>query len=185
VFEAPSVPQPPPPQNVSAGQPASYTISVAPNTGDTKHATTLSCKQSSLPNGVTCSFNPAQVTFGPNGASFQLTVNTSGQSASLTPRPGGGLGLFAYASLLPLAGVVLLGIGDKRRKLVGSVAALALCGYLLFASGCKTNGTFGTPTNVSLSATPIGQFTIIVQGQTAGQQSGLFTVITNVSLTVH
>ena len=186
VFEAPSVPQPTPPQTVSAGQSASYVITVAPNTGDTKQATALSCKQSSLPNGVTCNFNPPQVTFGPNGASFQLAVNTTGQSAMLTARPDGGHSTFAFASLLPLAGVLLLGIGNKKRKLVVSATALVLCVCLLFVSACSTNGTFGTPPNTSLSATPQGQFTIVIVGQTSSQQTqGLFTVITSVTVTVH
>lgn len=187
IFLPPTVPSPPPPQTVTDGQSANYAITVAGGTGDPSQPTTLSCKQSSLPNGVTCTFSPAQVTFGSSQTSFQLTLNTTGSRALLSPPSRHEHNLPLYASLFPLAGVVLLGLGGKRRRkrLVPATCA-GLCLALLLLSACGTNGSFGTPPPQSLTTTPPGQYTVVVQGQTSSQrQQGVFAAITSVSITVH
>lgn len=187
VFEAPSVPQPPPPQTVTAGQSTTYQLAVAPNTGDTKQPTTFSCAPNSLPNGVACDFTPPSVTFGPAGASFQLGVRTTAQSARfLNPTPGRS-NLPLYASMIPLAGVLLVGAGAlRRRRLLDVVAALLLCSLLALMVACGTNGTFEQPPPPNLGGTPPGTYTIVVRGQTASQATqGVFTVVTSVTLTVH
>lgn len=67
------------PQSVSAGQSATYTVSVSPTAfGPFTNPVALSC--SALPAGASCSFSPATVTPGAAGQTSTLTVSTSGSS---------------------------------------------------------------------------------------------------------
>jgi hypothetical protein len=181
----PVVQTPPPPVTVTAGQAATYSISVAAGTGDPSQPTTLSCQQSTLPNGVSCAFTPPQVTFASaNNTTFQLSMNTTGTSALLSNPPSRKSNLPLYASLFPLAGVVLLGVGGKARRKLFVLGACVLVMCLLLLSACGTNGTFGAPPPSSLSATPPGQYTVVILGQTPTQVPSSFTIITSVSVTV-
>lgn len=61
---------------ISAGQTASYTISVTPLGGSFPNAVSLTC--GALPAGTTCSFSPSSLVPGVDGASSTLTITTSG-----------------------------------------------------------------------------------------------------------
>jgi hypothetical protein len=185
IFPPPTVTALPPSQTVAAGGSVTYpAITIAANTGDPTQPTNLSC--SGLPNGVTCVFVPPALTLGSNAESFVLTVKTTGQTALLEPRRPG-YGLLLYASLMPFSGIVLLGVGSmKRRKMLSGLAVLLVCASLMFLVACGTNGSFGAPPSTSLAATPTGTFTVVIRGQTTTQATtGVFTVLTNVSLMVH
>jgi hypothetical protein len=162
---------------VTAGVPASYTVTVNP-TGNIPETVTLSV--SGAPTGGTTTF--------PNGASFtnlssgsqsrQLVVNTTARvttPASLFPT-----GRPFYAALFPVSGLALLGagIGGKRsrwRRLL--MTALLGCFFtlVLFQAGCgssrTTSTTTGTPagtynltvTATSGSATRTQQIVLVVQ----------------------
>ncbi len=167
---------------VTAGVPASYTVTVNP-TGNIPETVTLSA--SGAPSGGTATF--------PNGASFtnlssgpqsrQLVVNTTARvttPASLFPvnRP-------IYAALFPVSGLALLGAGiggkrsRRRRALILRALMTALLGcffaLVLFQASCgsssSTSTTTGTPagtynltvTATSGSATRTQQIVLVVQ----------------------
>jgi hypothetical protein len=167
---------------VTAGVPASYTVTVSP-TGNIPETVTLSA--SGAPSGGTATF--------PNGASFtnlssgpqsrQLVVNTTARvttPASLFPT-----GRPLYAALFPVSGLALLGAGiggkksRRRRSLILRAVMAALLGcffaLVLFQAGCgsskSTSTTTGTPagtynltvTATSGSATRTQQIVLVVQ----------------------
>jgi hypothetical protein len=67
---------------VSAGQSATYTVTISPQTGAYNTPIALSCNTGALPPQTTCSFNPSTVTPGAGPAKASLTVTTSAASAS-------------------------------------------------------------------------------------------------------
>jgi hypothetical protein len=162
---------------VTAGVPASYTVTVNP-TGNIPETVSLSA--SGAPSGGTATF--------PNGASFtnlssgpqsrQLVLNTTARvttPASLFPT-----GRPFYAALFPVSGLALLGAGiggkrSRRRRVL--MAALLGCFFalVLFQASCgsstSTSTTTGTPagtynltvTATSGSATRTQQIVLVVQ----------------------
>jgi len=65
-------------QTVSAGQSANYTVTVSAQDGPFTNSVTLSC--GTLPQGASCSFNPAAVTPGAAAQTSTLTISTTGSS---------------------------------------------------------------------------------------------------------
>ena len=74
IVTAPSGPQPAP-QTVSPGGTATFSLSLNANTGSPSQAITLSCLQSSLPSGASCSFSPPIITPSSSSVPFTLAVN--------------------------------------------------------------------------------------------------------------
>lgn len=170
----PSAPAPAP-QTASPGGTATYSIRLSANTGNPKYPITLSCLQSSLPSGATCSFSPATITPGPAPVPFTLTVSVPTSSAVLEKagksRPEL---LFAFASL-PLVGI-LFAISDRRNKqcrwwwlagLFVVVVLLNACGGGSSGSGSSTGGT---------------QYSVQIRGTTTAQPTPV--TITTATLTV-
>lgn len=133
---------------VSSGQPAQFTLTVQPVSGFYDAEVTFSCDQ--LPAGAQCSFSPATLRPGSDGASTTLTVSLSPRAAGLRRflgrRTGSELALW-----LALPGLALLpGAREKRkRKLILGVAGMAAT---LFCLGCGGGGgasASGTSTIVS------------------------------------
>jgi hypothetical protein len=69
---------------VSAGQSATYTLSIAPQGGAYNTPVALSCNTGALPPQTSCSFNPSTVTPGAGPATATLTVTTSAAASSAT-----------------------------------------------------------------------------------------------------
>lgn len=132
---------------ISAGQAASYTLTVTPQNGF-QGPITLACN--GLPTGATCTFNSNPVTPGSGPASVQLTISTAAHSTQLIPA----LGLHVaslVAVLLPVAGLISLR-AKLRRRLRRS--ALLIVFLLLLAAiqiscgglGMQAGGPTATPT---------------------------------------
>ncbi len=171
----------PAPQTISPGGTATYSLLLNANTGAPGQPVTLSCAQSSLPPGGSCSFSPAKITPGAQAVPFSLTISVPAGSASLE-KPSG-MRLRFYFAFFPMAGLLLATAGprnkrrDKRRrwpKLAGA------CVFLLMLAACGGSGSSsssGTGTNPVL-----GTYNVKVQGATAGQSTPM--TITTVGLTV-
>jgi len=169
--------------SVSAGQSATYTISVSPVNGFNE-SVTLSCP-TSLPAGVSCSFNPSSVTpKAPAAATSTLTVKTTVRSAApplSKPGPtfpghrqpaGPWLVLFWAAALLaawgawaarrPLVQPEKGGYSRPARGLARTFPGLALfvAAILLTAlwTGC------GSTTSTGTSGTPASTYQITITG---------------------
>ncbi|HXY49579.1 MAG TPA: SBBP repeat-containing protein [Terriglobales bacterium] len=142
----------PPSFTVTAGQPATYVVKVKPQTVFTA-SVALSCSQG-LPAGstVSCVFSLNPILL-PNvsSQSLTLTINTTARTTTIVKlRRLGPL----YAALVPVGGLVFLGLGlgrfspRKRRLLVilGILLATGLACLQVACSGSSnSNNTVGTP----------------------------------------
>ena len=164
--------------SLSAGTSAQVTVSVT-GTGGFDGAVALSC--SGLPTGASCTFNPATVNA---GSSSTLTITTTGSTASLRPLDGP-----TFALWLPLAGVVIAGVGVRRRKMVLVLLTLTVLSMVLLQAcggdgpstgGNNLGGNAGGGNNGGNSgATPVGDYQVIVTGT-----SGSLQRTTPITLTV-
>jgi hypothetical protein len=164
--------------SLSAGTSAQVTVSVT-GTGGFDGAVALSC--SGLPTGASCTFNPATVNA---GSSSTLTITTTGSTASLRPLDGP-----TFALWLPLAGVVIAGVGVRRRKMVLVLLTLTMLSMVLLQAcggdgpstgGNNLGGNAGGGNNGGNSgATPVGDYQVIVTGT-----SGSLQRTTPITLTV-
>lgn len=154
---------------VSAGQSATYTVTVTPEFGSFDPTVSLSC--SNLPSLASCSFNPSQVTPGANPASTSLTISTTASSARVAPpfglpprTPVGVLWLGVLA--LALLGLTLARRAARRQLRFG--LALGLLAWLLVVQVACGGGGETTPSApLRRPGTPTGTFTITITG-TAG-----------------
>lgn len=140
---APTAP-PPTPQTTSPGGSATYSIELSANTGDPRYAITLSCLQSTLPTGATCSFSPSTVTPGPLAVPFTLTITVPTTSA-FVEKPNR-IGLRFALALLPLAGILLAGASVRKTRgrwllLAGLAVVLVLLNACGGGSSTSTSGT--------------------------------------------
>jgi hypothetical protein len=173
---------PPASQTISPGSSANYSLSLNANTGNPRQPITLSCMQSSLPTGATCTFSPATITPGSTAVPFALTVSVPAGAASLMRGHETWFALQIFPVFAPLAAMVLL--GSRRKRILGkrrfplAFAILAL--VTLSACGGSSNSS---STNSGNKQNPeIGSYSIKVQGTTAAQPNPV--LITTVGLTV-
>jgi hypothetical protein len=169
----------PPTANVTAGMPATYTVTVSP-TGPIPNTISLSCS-SGLPTGATCTFpNGASIPNLNNGSAVtrQLVINTTARvttPASLWKRGGP-----VYAMWFPISGLALLGVGfggKITRKRYGLLALLlaGFIGLIVFQAGCSSSKS----TNIT-TGTPAGTYPLTITS-TSGSASRTFPI----SLTVN
>jgi hypothetical protein len=173
IIAAPSGPQGAP-QTVSPGGTASYSLSLNAQTGSPSQPITLSCLQSSIPTGATCSFSPPTIT--PSHSSsvaFTLTVTVPASSASLVKPSGMWRGSPMYVAFIPLAGFLLLGGMPAKRQRRWS-CLLFLCISLAVLVACGGGGSSTSPKSAT--------YTIKVQGTTTAQPNPV--TITTANLTV-
>lgn len=149
--------------SVTAPGTATTTLTYTPNTG---YAGTLTFSCTGLPTGVTCSFNPASLTFAqgsPTSQSTVLTVTVASQHGMLG-EPGRGTGVY-YAMLLP----GLLGLWKLRRN---KLAARLLMLVILFGGFLAVTGCGGS------SSASSSTFNVVAS-------DGTNSVTTLVNLTIH
>jgi large repetitive protein len=139
---------------VSAGQSATFTVTMTPSNGFTAPIT-LAC--SGLPAESTCAFAPKSVTPEGGAATTTMTIATTAGTVAANGRPGPlssfGRGLCGVC----LAGLTLLYVprrlrGKGRRVMVGLAGILA-AGLLLGCGGSQSTGsgtTGGTPAGTSI-----------------------------------
>ncbi len=170
---------------ISAGQPASFTVSVGGLNGFNS-AVTLTC--SGQPANSTCNFSPASVTPASGGmVTSMMMISTSSNPYMHAGLIGGNQSGGRYAMMLAVLVLVLLATflaGSIRRSrmegnnwipgLAGSLVFLIATACLLAASGCGGNG-MNNPGN----GTQRGMVTVMVTGT-----SGNLTHSTSVTLTV-
>ena len=168
----------PSPQTISPGSSANYSLSLNPNTGNPRQPITLSCLQSSLPLGATCTFSPATITPSSKAVPFSLTVSVPAGAASLATPDRTWFALQIFPAFMPLAGIVLLG-GKKRRLASRTMWLVLACLILMALTACGGSTSNTTTTNGNPET---GTYKIQVQGTTAAQPNPVS--ITTVGLTV-
>jgi hypothetical protein len=159
---------------VTAGQSATYTVTLAPQHGSFDAAVTFIC--AGLPSKCTAAFSPASATPGAASVTTTLTLTTkaaASTNASLLGTIGYGppaLGFFALVLTLLLASAVRRRIPRRVSRRCLAVCAL-ICLVILIGS-CGSGGG----DNDTYTGTPKGTHQISVQG-TAGNMT-VPTVIT-------
>ena len=172
----PTAPQPAP-QTASAGGSATYAVALAAKTGNPNQTITLSCLESSLPLGATCTFTPPTITPGASSVPFSVMVNLPTCSASME-KPNRIYWAFRiFGFCLPAAGILLVGL-DKRSKYRLWLMLVLLCTPLTLLVSCGGGGSSQTAACTS----PSGVYYVAVQGTTRAQPNPV-TIVT-VTLTV-
>lgn len=165
---------------ISAGQSATFTISITPSGGFNK-VVTFTC--SGMPTGASCTVAPSSVTLdGSNASTAKLMVTTTQRSGFLTlpelrfrPR----FVPWIWAALAS----ILIWIGFLRvRKVQGRALRLLLpCSALTLAVLCAScGGGYVTPTpgKGPPGGTPAGTYTIIVTGTSGNVSHAASTQLT-------
>lgn len=160
---------------VTRGGSAPITLTLAPSAGFTG-TVQLAC--SGLPAGTTCSFSQPSISV--TGTANVQSIVTIASSTTYTPPVGygvraatspkdGGMGM-AAAGIMPLAGLLLMGV-MRRRKLL-AVLPIALLGLAAVAgfAGCGGSSGGGKPVT-----TPTGTSQVTITA-TSGQVSQSTTV---------
>ena len=154
------------PQTVRAGQTASFTVRVAPQTqGDVFPSTVAFGACADAPPLSTCAITPAQIAGGNGAATVTVSVTTT--APVLASLGGRGL-LLLYAFCLP--GMAFLFV-PKRRSRIGALllvaALLTSCGGGLTGSGKSGGGGAGQP------GTAPGAYAVSVVATCAGTPGSL------------
>ena len=125
------------PASISAGASATSTVTITPTNGFTGTVTFACGVTPALTSPPACSFNPTTVA---GSGMSTLTVSTT----SSTPRAGLRHALPLYAAWLPICGVALLGIRNKKALML-LLGVLAICNLLLLGAcgGGSGNGAGG------------------------------------------
>lgn len=167
-----SFPGPPPGQAISAGQSATYTLTLASSNGFTG-TVSLSCTDP-VPES-SCSMSTNSITLsGSNSVGFTATVSTTARSLfpmrlpgpPANPRPRVPLWLTLAIGLILFA--FCLRKWEKAWRRSWACIATALCVALLF--GCGGGGTHG--------GTPSGVYTVIVTATSGGLSHNLPLTLT-------
>jgi len=150
---------------VPAGVPAIFTATVTPSSNSGfPDSVSISCG-SGLPTGATCvpgNNNPIP-NLNTGAQSSQLVINTTARVTTTTDlRHGGGSGVPFYATLLPVSGLALLGVGlggkrSRQRRLLMGVFLGGFFALILFLQGCGSTSTTTTTTG-----TPAGTYSVTV-----------------------
>jgi len=167
--------------SVTAGQSASFTVSVAAS-GGFNGSVTLSC--SNLPFAATCIFSPASLAASNASVSSSLTLQTAlstGVSRWEIPRSAPPRVLFLPASLLLMFCVLVL----RTRPMKVRTAAFAVLFFgLLLASGCASAGGGGSGQKTQpAQTTPPGNYSITVNATPSGQGAQSQSVTLSVTVT--
>jgi len=159
--------------SVTAGNSATYTVSVSVLDGFYGLPVSLAC--SGAPSSSTCTISPQQVTPGSSGATATVTIATTAPHFSNVFGLRQVTGI--YALFVPLlmfsTGFLKRGCSAKRR-IVAGLFAMVLVSNVVVMMGCSNSYTH-TPTG----GTPTGTSTITITG-TASSTSHTTTMTLNV-----
>jgi sugar lactone lactonase YvrE len=150
-------------QTISGGGTATYAIQLTENA---KYPIALSCLQSSLPSGASCTFSPQQIAKGFATSTLSIAVPASSASLTVPTRMG-----FQFAmAVMPMIGVLFAGVGfsNKKRRLAGIAA---LCVLLVVANACGGSSSGGGGGSGSNPAT----YNVKVLGTAGGGQTATIT----------
>ena len=176
IVAAPTAP-PPAPQTVSAGDSATYNLSLSAKTGDSRQVITLSCLKSSLPQGATCTFTPPTIKSGPSAVPFTVTVNLPVCATALERPNDLQVSSRFYMSFVPIGALLFFGAGTRKKRRQFFLVLALLFVPLSLLTGCGSGSSSG-PSCPNLA----GTYQIVVQGTTPAQPNP--GTITTVTLTV-
>jgi len=193
-FSLSQTPPSPPVASITAGQSATYKVTVSPSNGFNQ-VVLLSC--TNLPQATTCTFSPPGLTLNGTAATSTLSVNTTAETSSIagpppsgTPPPGshpefnGWAWLAVLCMVFAAAGVLierrLRGTAPLRLRAAFAVLAASV---LLVSLVAACNQTYvGPNTKPAVTGTPANTYTIGIVGALGSNNS--ITRTTSVNLAV-
>jgi len=145
-------------QTVTAGQTATYTITL---TGRYFYngTVTFACDPASLPSKTSCTFTPATLTPNGNGAiTTTLSLKTTATVTTSEVVQGHATTLLASLTGMGLFGLILAGDWKKKgNRRLGMVLMVIAVGMLITMAGC--GGSSSTPTtHQTIPGTPSGSY---------------------------
>jgi len=149
---------------ITAGQTATFSLTVAP-VGGFNQAVTLTC--SGAPTGSTCSISPGTVTPGASGATAQVTVSSTAHGTALPfllKLPPTRLLLLALLAAAFFAFAIK--VRKSRSRWSFAVPALAI---MLFVIGCGSTGTNTASNSSGAGGTPAGSYSLTINSTGGGQ----------------
>lgn len=156
---------------VTAGQPATFTVTLAADPQAAGLTFTLSC--AGLPAGGSCAFSPPSVEAQGSAVTSNLTIATGGMVAASHHETR-----WIFASLISIfPAFVLLGTAGPRRRRVFFITLAIICLTGLMSIGCSGGRLSGNQNSTPVSSR--GAFNVIVVG-TSGQMQVSTTVQLNV-----
>ena len=159
--------------SVTAGQSASYTVSVSPQLGAFTSAVALACSVVGLPSLTTCAFSPATVTPGASAATSKLTISTTAASSAGwrrwpwrgSPPPSVPLWAIVVAAWISLISAeTCLRRARPVQQRAGLLPALGLITVVLGCLGCGGGGSAAAAPPVTNPGTPSGTYMVTVTG---------------------
>lgn len=167
----------PTPQTIAAGQSALFGIEVL-GAPDFSAAVSLFCG-SGLPQGATCSFNPASVNLGGGAATTILTVTTAQRVAAVWLQSSIVLVAGLFMTLVVPAALAFLAHPRPRRRWpwLPRIGGYLIVVAMMVACGGGSGDSAPTP---GMGGTPAGAYTIEVTGM-----SGSISRTGNVALVVN
>jgi hypothetical protein len=155
---------------ITAGQSATFTLTVTPNAGFSD-AVSFTC--GSLPQGMTCAFAPHSVTPTDGAATTRLTIQTTGASTTASRQKAGKANVL-WASFLSFGvfGMMVLGAGFRRKEYCIALTILAI----LLLTGIVGCGSSSHLVTANPNATPPGQYAVRVTAASSAYSAPAMTL---------
>jgi hypothetical protein len=160
-------------QSVTAGQTASFSLTLQPMAG-TRDTVTLSCS-GTLPAG-TCGANPSLVTFtGNNAVTVTVGISTTARSSAGVPSFETLYAIHRTSPLLGLAALLLMvgtftsmanRVRNRPRKILVFVPVFSTLLLGVFLLGCG-GGSSGSTTTTTIPGTPVGSYSFTITAKSA------------------
>jgi len=160
-------------QTVTAGNQATYTVTVTP-TGVIPESVSLgSC--TGLPAGAGCAFSGNPIP-NLNNLAQSRTLNITTQTRVTTPAGLLRSRSIFYAFWLPISGLAFVGVGvSRRRRWMVGVSIVVILAFTVFQAACSSYSS----STATTAGTPAGTYTV-----TLNATSGTATRSTSVTLVV-
>jgi 6-phosphogluconolactonase (cycloisomerase 2 family) len=166
---------------VTAGQPATFNMTVSPSNGSFSNPVTFSA--SGLPTGASAMFSPSPtITPGSTMTTVMLSISTTSRSFLLPTKfpPGPAQGRPLTYVMLVLIGMAALGLSTLAAQTHRHVPRLMLALSLVMAAGMAAcGGGAGASLQLNPNGTPAGTYSILVTAT-----SGTVAHTTTLTLTV-